>query len=86
VERESGQHGELALPVVGSWGLLMAPSSAGTQRQVLWLSLLRLLLFKLLLLDVLLTCSHLRLHVLAGQHLQPPPSRKSLPPTHRIWT
>ncbi|EDL23540.1 pre T-cell antigen receptor alpha [Mus musculus] len=58
----------------------------GTQRQVLWLSLLRLLLFKLLLLDVLLTCSHLRLHVLAGQHLQPPPSRKSLPPTHRIWT
>ncbi|XP_021041400.1 pre T-cell antigen receptor alpha [Mus caroli] len=58
----------------------------GTQRQVLWLSLLRLLLFKLLLFDVLLTCSRLRLHVLAGQHLQPPPSRKSLPPTHRIWT
>lgn len=77
-----------ALPVVGSWGLLMAPSSAGTQRQVLWLSLLRLVLFKLLLLDVLLTCSRLR--VLAGQgqgqHLQPPPSSKSLTPTYGIWT
>ncbi|XP_021073115.1 pre T-cell antigen receptor alpha [Mus pahari] len=58
----------------------------GTQRQVLWLSLLRLLLFKLLLLDVLLTCSRLCVLAGQGQHLQPPPSCKSLPPTHGIWT
>lgn len=75
-----------ALPVVGSWGLLMAPSSAGTQRQVLWLSLLRLVLFKLLLFDVLLTCSRLRVLAGQGQHLQPPPSRKSPTPTYGIWT
>ncbi|XP_038197134.1 pre T-cell antigen receptor alpha [Arvicola amphibius] len=56
----------------------------GTPGQVLWLSILRLLLFKLLLLDVLLTCG--RLCVLADQHLLPPRPRKSLPPTHRIWT
>ncbi|XP_059137421.1 pre T-cell antigen receptor alpha [Peromyscus eremicus] len=56
----------------------------GTPGQFLWLSALRLLLFKLLLSDVLLTCS--RLCVLAGQHPLPPPPRRSLRPTHRIWT
>uniref|UniRef100_A0A8C2QM14 Pre T-cell antigen receptor alpha n=2 Tax=Cricetulus griseus TaxID=10029 RepID=A0A8C2QM14_CRIGR len=50
----------------------------GTPGQVLRLSALRLLLFKLLLLDVLLTCS--RPCVLAGQHPLPPPPRKHLPP------
>nr|XP_042121612.1 pre T-cell antigen receptor alpha [Peromyscus maniculatus bairdii] len=56
----------------------------GRQRQFLQLSALRLLLFKLLLSDVLLTCS--RLCVLAGQHPLPSPPRGSLRPTHRIWT
>ncbi|CAH7214296.1 pre T-cell antigen receptor alpha [Phodopus roborovskii] len=55
----------------------------GTPGQVLRLSALRLLLFKLLLLDVLLTCS--RLCVLASQRLLPPPPHKPLPPTLRIW-
>lgn len=59
-------------------------SSAGTPGQFLQLSALRLLLFKLLLSDVLLTCS--RLCVLAGQHPLPPAPRGSLRPTHRIWT
>ncbi|KAK7815507.1 hypothetical protein U0070_005619 [Myodes glareolus] len=57
---------------------------SGTPGQVLRLSALRLLLFKLLLVDVLLTCG--RLCVLADQLPLPPPPRKSLPPTHRIWT
>ncbi|GAB1301134.1 Pre T-cell antigen receptor alpha [Apodemus speciosus] len=56
----------------------------GAQRQVLWLSLLRLLLFKLLLLDVLLTCS--RLCVLACQHLRPPPASNSHPLSLDIGT
>ncbi|XP_021084243.1 pre T-cell antigen receptor alpha [Mesocricetus auratus] len=56
----------------------------GTLGQVLRLSALRLLLFKLLLLDVLLTCSCFC--ILAGQHLLPPPPRKPLPSTRRIWT
>lgn len=68
---------------LGCWTPPTLPS-AGTPGQVLRLSALRLLLFKLLLVDVLLTCG--RLCVLADQLLLPPPRRKSLPPTHRIWT
>nr|XP_021495839.1 pre T-cell antigen receptor alpha [Meriones unguiculatus] len=55
----------------------------GTPGLVLRLSALRLLLFKLLLLDVLLTFGPLC--VLAGQHLRPPPPCKPLPSAHRIW-
>uniref|UniRef100_H0VKD6 Pre T cell antigen receptor alpha n=1 Tax=Cavia porcellus TaxID=10141 RepID=H0VKD6_CAVPO len=40
-------------------GVLPAPSCAGYQAQGLWLAALRLLLFKLLLGDVLLTCTRL---------------------------
>ncbi|KAL1771654.1 pre T-cell antigen receptor alpha [Sigmodon hispidus] len=58
-------------------------SLGGTPGRFLRLSTLRLLLFKLLLLDVLLTCSRCR--GLAGQHLLPPSPRKSQPPTRRIW-
>lgn len=84
---ETGQQRTGPSCPLGGLGLLGTPptlSSAGTPGQVLRLSALRLLLFKLLLLDVLLTCG--RLCVLADQLLLPPRPRKSLPPTHRIWT